>query len=481
MKNHYRLLAVALGLLGTAVWAQTPGAAPQTKVYSKRNVFKLPFNIEESQLSEVREVKLFVKTGPNEPWECKLTAPPAQKAFQYTVPGDGEYWFSVVTVDRNGHSYPADVNREPPGLVVVVDTQPPQFDIRPVTMTTGEMALHCHIRDANPDYAKSKLEYRTDHGWQVLEAMGDQPGMYRLPDPSLKGMVRAVIYDKAGNSTAKEFSLAGTHAADAPVAANHPADMGMNHMPEGGPSMAGLMQTDYRADKPAAPTPAVSANRPTGTPALQLINRTHVPLEYQVDGTGPSGVGKIEVWITADEGQTWKRLCEDSSCKSPIEIELPGEGLFGVTLVAYNGAGGAATTPVRGDNPDCWVEVDTTKPDAQLMAVRPALTDEGSQFLITWTASDKNLKAAPIDLYYSNQHEGPWQPIAHGIKNTGSYRWPVPHGAGPEFYFRLDVSDRAGNVTRCMSNQPLVMDLSRPKAHVLGIGGAMGTGAPYGN
>jgi hypothetical protein len=45
----------------------------------------------------------------------------------------------------------------------------------------------------------------------------------------------------------------------------------------------------------------------------------------------------------------------------------------------------------------------------------------------------------------------------------------------------MDVSDRAGNVTRCMSNQPLVMDMSHPKAHVLGIGGAPGTGASYGN
>ena len=477
MKTHYRLLAVALGLLGTVAWAQNP-SAPQTKVYSKHTVFKLPFNIDENQRGDVREVKLYVKNGASGAWVCKESAPPTQKAFSYTVGGDGEYWFSVVTVDRSGRANPPDVNREPAQLVVVVDTKAPEFDLRPVTSATGETMLHCHIRDANPDYAKSKIEYRSERGWQVLEQVGgDQPGMYRCPNSSMKGVVRAVVMDKAGNSTAREIDLSSIHMAEMAPANSHMNAMG-THMPEAGPELSGgIAQTDYRADKPALPTPALSSSRPAGTPTLQLINKTHVPLEYQVDGTGPSGVGKIEVWITSDEGQSWRKLSEDMHCKSPVEIELPGEGLFGISLVAYNGAGGGAATPARGDVPDCWVEVDTTKPDAQLMAVRPALTDEGSQFLITWTASDKNLKAAPIDLYYSNQHEGPWMPIGRNIKNTGSYRWPVPRGAGPEFYFRMDVWDRAGNVTRCMSNQPLVMDMSRPKAHVLGIAGAsMGYG-----
>src|SRR5262249_32029290 len=204
----------------------------------------------------------------------------------------------------------------------------------------------------------------------------------------------------------------------------------------------------------------------------QLLGTRHAVLEYKVGVQGPSGVSKVEVWITRDEGQTWRRLGEDPDRTSPVEFDLPGEGLFGVSLVLYNGAGFGGTPPVKGDLPDCWIEVDTTKPTAKILGVLPGSGEDTGALYITWTASDRNLKADPISLFYATKREGPWVPISHNMRNSGTYRWQPPHDVGCEFFLRLDVTDAAGNVARCETPQPVVVDMVKPKAQVLSINGS---------
>ncbi|HZU34695.1 MAG TPA: hypothetical protein VFA18_02230, partial [Gemmataceae bacterium] len=212
----------------------------------------------------------------------------------------------------------------------------------------------------------------------------------------------------------------------------------------------------------------VSARMSDNGRSLQLINSVHASLDYQIDEVGPSGIGRVEVWYTKDEGQTWQKLCDDPDRHSPADIELPGDGLYGVSLVVSNGNGVVGTPPMRGDRPNWWIEVDTTKPQASLLDVH-ATSEDPSVFLITWEASDKNMKQDPIDLSYCTQRGGPWVPIARGLPNNGHYRWSVPRNAGSEFYIRMDVADRAGNVTRCEAKQPVFLDLQHPKARVVGV------------
>src|SRR5207247_2393264 len=104
----------------------------------------------------VREVSLFVKYGGG-PWQRTDTAVPTQQQFRYQARQDGEYWFSVVTTDNTGVSTPRDVAMESPALMVVVDTQPPTFELQPVPLPGGQLALRCTIQDKNPDYQATKL------------------------------------------------------------------------------------------------------------------------------------------------------------------------------------------------------------------------------------------------------------------------------------------------------------------------------------
>src|SRR5262249_26240403 len=181
------LLLPGVVMVGAAVLAQGSGAAPPAdalpkKTYTNKSILRLPLRIDESARSTVREVGLYVKMGVGD-WGCAAVAPPMQSHFAYQVPRDGEYWFSVVTVDQSGQANPPDVGKEPPNLIVVVDTQMPDVEVRPLPLASGEVFLQCEIRDANPDPASCKLEYRAaDQSWRPLERFPDTPCIFRVPE-----------------------------------------------------------------------------------------------------------------------------------------------------------------------------------------------------------------------------------------------------------------------------------------------------------
>lgn len=586
MKTRRRLMAVGflsgLAILGAVVQAQAPAGATPGKIYTRKCEFELPVKFDANQRGRLSEVQLYVKQGAADIWKVNQKGPAAtQSKFRFKAPSDGEYWFNLVTVDVAGKMNPADVGKEAPSLMVVVDSQAPECEVRPATSSSGELLFQCDIRDANPDHSKTKLEFlTTDRQWQGLEAHPSQIGSFRIPDPVLlKGMVRATVYDRANNCTTREFNLAAmttvagmtppanqpvaekpampmttsmppapTMPAPAPVApmqtmapamvpsmvpatatpmtppvAPAPAPTMPVATPVCGPAAAvpmtvpgqqiQLASTASAAMTPPAPTPVHTqpvihashtypasqpcpaiqtvactnpaacaiAGRYSSSPPLQMVNGKHVALDYQVDQMGPSGLGKVEVWLTHDEGQSWHKVCDDPDRHSPVEFDLPTEGTYGLAMVLCSGSGLEGAPPARGDTPDWWVEVDCTKPLAQLLAVRPCSKDEPGTYLITWTASDKNLKPEPVDLYYSSRKEGPWQPIAKGLKNDGNYRWQLPPGLQGEIFVRLDVTDRAGNTTHCEASQGSFMDLTRPKARVIGIATPRACAMPAGN
>jgi hypothetical protein len=503
----------ALAIAGTmasgvalAPRALAQGPAQPRKIYTNRTAFKLPLQVDDQERTRLREVQLYVKNGPSGTWNLKESVPPTQKEFILRGLQDGEYWFTLVTVDKSGQLTPVDLTQEPPALIVIIDKQPPEVDVHPLAGGPGQTLLQCDVRDANPDLTKTKLEYlAADRSWKALEPVPNQVGLFQASDPAaLHGVIRATAADRAGNTTTREINL---HAATVTptVEVNNiapaPTEIRTDKLPvppveirpeklpppivDMKPERLNAPATDVKPDKVPPPTVEIHSDKaltsfnpePTATatgakhagPVRQFVNSTHATLKYQIDQTGPSGIGKVEVWITQDDGQTWRKLCDDPRRKSPVEIDLPGEGVFGISLAVTNGNGNGGEPPAKGDTPDWLIEVDTTKPAAQLKSVHPGTGTEVGQFVISWTASDKNLKSAPVDLMYANKIEGPWLPIVKGLKNDGMYKWPGPRDETGQFYVRLEVSDQAGNSTVCTTPQPVILDRSRPKAHVIGV------------
>jgi hypothetical protein len=507
-------LVVSLGALpGVAAAQSPPGHALPPKSYMNKSVLALPIVIDSRLRPTLREVQLWVKDSPAKPWTFQAKAPPSQAEFLFKAPKDGEYWFTIVTVDRTGRQVPPDLSNEPAGVIVVVDTQAPQVDLRPLPATGDEICVQCAVSDANPDPAKTHFEYQTgDLMWRPLEAQQGQPDTFRIPPQAvLTGRVRVEVTDRAGNVSTREANVKPTTTAAAPPASPAPAKASAT--PEDGPVLpppsdkgpvvqachsepaapaakpgAVLAESTTQSKKvtPPAPLPAVPVGPPVQSveqtacheapagralPATrQMVNTRRVFLEYKIDKTGPSGVGKVEIWLTRDRAQTWERFGEDADRVSPAEVEMPGEGLFGVKLVVSNGRGFGATPPATGDAPDWWIEVDQTPPVAELVAVQPSRNGEAGVMLITWKAHDKNLGLRAIDLYWSAHPHGPWTVIAKGLKNDGLYRWAVPQEVGGQAYVRMTVADQARNVTECTTSQAVAIDdLSRPRIRVVGV------------
>ncbi len=249
-----------------------------------------------------------------------------------------------------------------------------------------------------------------------------------------------------------------------PVEIRLPAAAGIKPVPSVNPIPVepAVKSLEFKANA-SLPVNPVSLNK-------QIVNNTHLFLDYQIEQMGASGVGKVEIWMSRDKGQTWQKHGEDTDRKSPAELDLPGEGEFGITLVVTNGRGFGGLPPVSGDTPDWWVELDVTKPHVEIVGVRPGSIDESGALHISWTARDKNLGQAPIDLFYAVERNGPWHPIAKGLRNEGHYRWNVPGDLGPHAYIRLVAIDQAGNAAHCETAQAVALDdLSRPRARVFGI------------
>jgi hypothetical protein len=221
---------------------------------------------------------------------------------------------------------------------------------------------------------------------------------------------------------------------------------------------------------PAVAGPATVAPKQDGAPVHHLlVNSTHVFLEYRIEQAGPSGVGRVEIWCTRDKGQSWQKLGENPDRKSPAEVNLAGDGIYGLTLVVSNGLGFGAQPPVPGEAPDWWIEVDTTRPTAQITSVRLA-TEDGLAVHVAWTSQDRNLGNGPVELFYAASRQGPWVPMAKGLKGEGQFRWLPPLDIGPHAYVRLAVRDLAGNITVTETTNPVALDdLSRPRASIAGI------------
>ena len=87
---------------------------------------------------------------------------------------------------------------------------------------------------------------------------------------------------------------------------------------------------------PPALTKSPGREGPAGT---LLVANPKFKLQYAIDDAGPDGPATVELWITQDGGRTWIRRGDDPDRVSPIEVDLGGEGTYGLSLVARSASG----------------------------------------------------------------------------------------------------------------------------------------------
>jgi hypothetical protein len=428
------------------------GQAPET-VYCKQPSFRIPFQIDPGEQSHLREVQLYVYDEPNRTWRQYKTVHPEQKFFSFRAERDGVYNFLVRTLDIDGKQFPPALEKTAPGLRVIVDTQPPTATLRALPGSrANEVGVEWDVRDDNLDIATLQIEYRTQSvgDWQVLTT-DPQPAGQRYWTPQVRGPyeVRLRVLDKAQNQGSAYLLLPNTG---------------------GIPGQGGSYNSGYTNP------PAKSATGQFNSPA-KIVNSADIKIDYKIDDIGPSGLSVVELWYTRD-GRTWTRHGEDPKKAPPFEAKLPGEGIYGLTLVVKSGVGVGDKPPQPGDQPQMWIEVDLTKPVVQNVAAEANRGHDSGTLTVTWKADDKNMAPQPITIYFAEQADGPWTPMAGGLDNTGRYIWRIPPNTPFKFFVRVEALDKGGNIGRADTKQAVIVDLSTPKGRLIGVEGVQAAGNP---
>jgi hypothetical protein len=221
---------------------------------------------------------------------------------------------------------------------------------------------------------------------------------------------------------------------------------------------------------PARQAPKEPASQPNRS---LLVGNTQFPLQYAVDDAGPDGPNSVELFVSRDSGRTWNPAGEDPDRKSPIQVDLPGEGTFGLCLVARSASGLGDLPPAPGDPPQLWVEVDTTPPS--LVMLKPPLVGTGrhaGKVAISWKATDFHLGPRPVTISWRADKPGDeWKPIAPPVENTGLYVWAVPPDVPPRIHLRVEVADTVGNLSTVETSDTgaVIVDRTRPRSRIIGL------------
>lgn len=279
-----------------------------------------------------------------------------------------------------------------------------------------------------------------------------------------------------------------------------PGPAAASTVPTGPPSMPGVTQPIATFDPrnaAGAPVTAMTAAPPAGHPSIveqpraQVINLLRFDLNYHVEQRGPSGISRVDLWVTRDDGRSWVWWSQHDGRESALRVNLEHrsntmpEGLYGFRLVPVSGAGLSEATPVAGDAPDMRVMVDITPPAVKIFppTADPAVPDA---VVLQWEATDKNFGDDPITLEWAEHPAGPWRPVLSGgpeltpvaggtvtarrMMNTGKYAWRVPPGLPPKVFLKVTATDAAGNSTPQVTREPILIDLTKPRAKISGIG-----------
>ncbi len=512
------LLAVFAAIIPTAHAQMEP-------VVTKRSTFRIPFAFDAAEYEQIgaQEVQLFVSRDGGQTWKHSQSALPSAKRFRFHALQDGQYQFAVRTVDRNQQLHPA--GPLTPGLIVKVDASRPiaALDVTETGQQTAQVKWEC--RDDNLDLTSLRLEYRDARSANWSGVPINRPsGTTKIPLTSgEQTSFRLVAKDTAGNEAIAERSLrarASTVAAiptvsPGKIAAIPTVNPGKNRttqlvsMDSTAPGLA--FPKTALTSAPALPNarPATTAVRPvaaarsqdvlgpfdlpssaitrqsrppvqnqTTAPSLvehrvvdptmpRMVNKLQFSLDYGLDDVGPSGLGSVEVYITEDGGQKWWRYGADRDKKSPVVLRVPRDGTYGFVIAARSGAGLGDTPPMPGDTPQATVIVDRTSPRARFDQLQ--MSDDGRTLLVRWVAEDPNPHDRPIRIEYSQTKAGPWTPMTDWQDNTGKLDWQVSRNVPTQVYIRMLVRDAAGNAGQLVYPQPVLVDMSRPRARITSI------------
>lgn len=211
-----------------------------------------------------------------------------------------------------------------------------------------------------------------------------------------------------------------------------------------GPWVTSIERQDPADDLTSADTVTF---RVTFTEAMQLVGTN----DFELSGTAS---GDIDVVNTVS-----------SSVYDVVVTSVTGDGELDLDFVDHNDIETTGEhpllSPVRIDSEETYT-IDNTDPSVNVTA------PVGGEYWaetenITWTASDTNLAATPITLYYSDDGGAGWTQFATNEANDGTYPWDTTGvGDDTDYQIRVEAADLAGNTGDDTSDADFTIDNTDP-------------------
>ena len=197
------IVIVALIAGGLSQVPLVRGASLPKPTYTNKARFRIPFRFDTTALQRMnaREIQLHVSQNHGETWDLSQTLTPDGGKFDFQSPGEGEFWFSVKTLDGRNQLHPPRGSYET-GLIVVVDSTSPTLDISAKQGAPGQVQLNWKATDANLDLTSLRFEYQAQNStdWEILSIIPKATGEHSW-SVFHSGIVavRGTVSDLAGN------------------------------------------------------------------------------------------------------------------------------------------------------------------------------------------------------------------------------------------------------------------------------------------
>lgn len=411
--------------------AQQPPAQTSRETYSPKRLIDVP--LDRTKLAGKKGAELWVTNDSGKTWINHGEVDPSQAMAGFLAPRDGRYGFLVVPVAADGRREITPKDGDASDQTVVVDTVAPVVEV--LAPNGGEIfgagrstLIQWAAADANLDPSKGiTIEISTGKDqWIIIAQNLPNTGKYHWDIPatlsSMTCRLRVTARDLAGN-TASDAS---------------DADFVIDGLP-----------------------PDLRITGPT------VANAVPVRMEWEGGDLGGSGLKRVSLWVTRDQGQSWKLYGDDPGLKSPfLFTEL--DGVYGLKLVGEDRMGNANPSPVPGMPPLFTLTLDRTKPEVQLLSPGAGGYLGGVAMDVKWTAKDNiGMPANGIALDWSEDGGKSWKEIARSLKNDGLYRWTPPRTTLPDCRLKITAADFAGNVREVVSDR-FGIDGSVPEARATG-------------
>jgi beta-lactamase superfamily II metal-dependent hydrolase len=185
------------------------------------------------------------------------------------------------------------------------------------------------------------------------------------------------------------------------------------------------------------------------------------------------GVTTVDVDYSTDEGDSWTNVVAGAPNTGSLTWNVPNlpTSFALVRVTAHDGAGNTGVASSGGD----FTIADLTAP--VVAVTTPHAGDSyltSSQQSVTWTASD-NVGVDSVNVDYSvNGAGGPWQPVEHGLANSGTVQWTLPDAPTDSALVMVTAFDHALNQSSGTND-----GLFQIQQDLTGVGGGVARFALY--